>query len=210
MRSKTLVLTLLIVALLVTGCAAAAPAAAVVEEPAAQVVETVPAAEQVSAPVVVLAEDIPTDYDDAANIRSQLAYGILKLDGTANAVTADQAAALLPLWQAVLLFSSDTTTASAELTAVQDQIAQTLTPEQFQAILTMRITNTELNTYYGELGIVVSTPEPGMVPGSKKNMSEEDRQATRAAAQASGVETGRGQASRTALIDKVIEYLQSR
>jgi len=209
MRSKKWILTLMIAALLVTGCAAAAPAAAGVEEPVAQAAVTVPGAEYVSEPVVVLAEDLPIDYDDAANIRSQLAYGILKLDGTPNAITSEQAAALLPLWQAVQLFSSDPTTASAELTAVQDQIAQTLTPEQFQAILTMRITNTELNAYYGELGITVSTPEPGMVPGSKKNMSEEDRQATRAAAQASGIETGRGQASRTALIDKVIEYLLS-
>jgi hypothetical protein len=182
----------------------------VVDESAAQVAETVPAAQQVSEQAAVLAEDIPTDYEDAANIRSQLAYGILKLDGTPNAITHEQAAALLPLWQAVLLFSNDATTASAEMTAVQDQIAQALTPEQFQAIVAMRITNTELNAYYAENGIMVSTPEPGMVPGSKKNMPEEDRQATRAALMAAGVEVGRGQASRTALIDKVIEYLQSR
>ena len=36
------------------------------------------------------------DYNDALSVRNQLAYGTLKLEGSAEAITAEQAAKLLP------------------------------------------------------------------------------------------------------------------
>ena len=39
-----------------------------------------------------------TSYPDALDVRSQLALGTMQLEGTGNAVTAEQAQALLPLW----------------------------------------------------------------------------------------------------------------
>ena len=39
-----------------------------------------------------------TDFENAKSIITQLTLGIIKLDGTALAVTKDQATALLPLW----------------------------------------------------------------------------------------------------------------
>ena len=160
-------------------------------------------------PALLTADMVDTTFDDAANIRSQLAYGIMKLDGTPNAISSEQASILIPFWQAVLLLTTDSLTASEELTAVQDQIVQTLTPAQFQAIVEMKITNTALSAYYAEMGVVMTTQASGVVPGSKKDMSEQDKQATRTANQEAGLESGSGQAARTLLIEKVIEYLSS-
>jgi hypothetical protein len=42
-------------------------------------------------------------YEGALPVSSQLALGTFQLEGTENAVTPAQAAALLPLWQAVAL-----------------------------------------------------------------------------------------------------------
>lgn len=214
MKFKPVTIIVLLSAVLLSACApAAAPAAEVLTGDTANAVPVETASvnnESVAAETTTLTADmLDITFDDAANIRSQLAYGLMKLEGTANAVTSEQAASLVPLWQAVLLLSTDSMTASEELTAVQDQIAQALTLEQFQAIADMKITNTVLSAYYAEMGIVMSTPAPGVVPGSKKNMSEEDKQATRAANAAAGISSGNGQSARTLLIEKVIEYLTS-
>jgi hypothetical protein len=136
-----------------------------------------------------------------------LAYGTLKLADTPNAVTLEQAKTLIPLWQAVISLSGDTTTASAELTAVQDQITAAMTAEQLKAIADMKITNTGLNEFYAEYGISLPTPIPGVtkVPGSGK--TEEEKAAAQATAAALGQTTGTGQTTKTLLFEKTIEYL---
>lgn len=157
---------------------------------------------------------LKTDYADAASLRNQLALGTLKLEGTANAVTAEQAKALLPLWQAIVALSGTTTTAEAELTAVQNQIAAALQPAQLQAIGALQLTTTQLNAFYAEKGIVMPTPVPGVtkVPGSGSNVSSADKEATRTAASALGTPTssGAGQAAKTLLFETVIELLTAR
>jgi hypothetical protein len=191
MKSTPLFLLFSLLALTLSACAPAVPAASA------------------PAPVSAAAAAIDLTFPDAANLRSQLAYGLLKLDGSPNAVTPAQARILLPLWQAMLTLSAETTTAPEELTAVQDQITQALTPAQIQAIAALKITNVELSTYYAKFGVSLPTPVPGetKVPGAKKNMSETDKLATRTAAEASGLPTGGGQAAKTLLFEKVIEYL---
>jgi hypothetical protein len=105
---------------------------------ASLLVACAPAAETASvAPTSIAGEYLTTEYTDAANLRNQLAFGIVKLGDTPNAVTSDQAQTLIPLWQAIIALSGDTTTASEELTAVQDQIVATLTPEQLHSIAAM-------------------------------------------------------------------------
>ena len=149
------------------------------------------------------------EYSDAANLRSQLAYGIIKLADTPNAITPEQARTLIPLWQAVISLSDDTTTASEELTAVQDQITAALTQDQLKAIAEMRITNAGLNEFYAVYGIVLPTPIPGVtkVPGSGSGKTEEEKAAAQATAAASGQTTVTGQAAKTLLFEKTIEYL---
>lgn len=147
------------------------------------------------------------EYSDAASIRSQLAYGTLKLTD----VTPEQAKTLIPLWQAVVSLSGDETTAAEELTAVQDQITAAMTESQLQTIAEMQITNAGLNAFYAEYGIVLPTPVPGVtkVPGSGSGKTEEEKAAAHAAAEASGQTTGTGQSAKTLLFEKTIEYLTS-
>jgi len=165
------------------------------------------------APTSIAGEYLITDFADAANLRNQLAYGIMQLDGTDNAVTVEQANTMIPLWQAVIALSGDTTTANEELTAVQDQIVATLNEGQLQAIASMQITNAALNTFYAEYGIVMPTPVPGVtkVPGSGGGKTEEEKAAAEAAAVASGQTTGSGagKAAKTLLFEKTIEYLMT-
>ncbi len=139
-------------------------------------------------PTPLSAAYLSTTYPDATSLRNQLALGTLKLEGTANAVTAEQAKALLPLWQAIVALSGTTTTAEAELTAVQNQIVEGLLPAQLQAIGALQLTTAQLNAFYAEKGIVMPTPAPGVtkVAGSGSSLSTEDKEATRTAAAALG------------------------
>ena len=188
MKTSNLLLIITLFALTLSACAPAAPAA-------------VPTSAAVSA--------IDITFADAASLRSQLAYGTIKLKGSSNVITPEQAKTLIPLWQAMVTLSGDTTTATEELTAVQDQITQALTLVQVQTIAEMKITNTELNSFYAEFGIVLPTPVPGVtkVPGSGK--TEAEKVAAQATAAASGLTSGTGMAAKTLLFDKVIEYLKT-
>jgi hypothetical protein len=165
-------------------------------------------------PTPLVAAYLKTDYTDATNVRNQLALGTLKLEGTSNAITPEQAKALLPLWQAIVALSGNTATAEAELTAVQNQIAEALQPAQLQAIGALQLTTAQLNAFNAEKGIVMPTPVPGVtkVPGSGSGISQADKEATRTAAEASGavVGTGAGQVAKTALFNAVLELLTAR
>ncbi len=191
MKYTSFFLVLSLLALTISACAPAAPAAIV------------------AAPSSVAATAIDITFTDAASLRSQLAYGMLKLKDSPNTITPEQAKLLIPLWQAIITLSGDETTAAEELTAVQDQITQALTPAQIQEVAAMKITNAELNTYYAQFGVALPTPIPGVtkVPGSSK--TEAEKAASRATAAAAGLTTGTGMTAKTLLFEKVIEYLTS-
>ena len=107
------------------------------------------------------------DYNDALSVRNQLAYGTLKLEGSAETITAEQAAKLLPLWQALKTLSASSTSATEEVTAVQSQISAAMAPAQVSVIAGLKLTNAMLQAYYVEIGVsVASTPEPGVTPQS--------------------------------------------
>jgi hypothetical protein len=202
---------MLLLSFIIAACGAASPAAPEAGAPQAEVVSPGDAT-----PTPYAAAYLSTAYADAASLRNQLAYGTLQLEGSQNAVTTEQAKTLLPLWQAILALSGDETTAAEELTAVQNQISEAMTPVQLEAIAALQITNASLNTFYAERGIVLPTPAPGVtkVPGSGKNVAPEDKEATRTAAEALGTPVGTGsstgQAARTLLFDTVIELLSIR
>ncbi|MCB0014644.1 MAG: hypothetical protein KDE34_22170 [Anaerolineales bacterium] len=154
-------------------------------------------------------------YDDALTIRNQLLLGSLRLEEGQLAITAEQAAELTTLWQALAALSASGTAAPEETEAIQNQIIAALTPEQVRAIATMGLTNGELQAFYVEAGISeVKTPEPGMTPqsesGGMRNLSQADREATRTA---SGGEVGGGNSSGSksdALLALVLEMLASK
>ena len=105
---------------------------------------------------------------------TKLLIGIFKLEDTELVVTSEQAKSLLPLWQAVRSLSNSDTAASAEMAAVEQQIQDTLTPEQMDQINAMQLTRADLQTLAGELGIsfgggnranATGTPGAGGFPG---------------------------------------------
>lgn len=108
----------------------------------------------------------------------QLAAGMLKLDGTSNAVTAQQAAQLLPLWQSLQQTMSTpvaqatpqgTVTPgprfnqammqemSTQITAIQNA----MTPAQIQAITDMNLNRQDINTVFQQAGISMGGPGQG-------------------------------------------------
>jgi hypothetical protein len=100
---------------------------------------------------------------------NMLMVGTLKLEGTDQAVSADEAAILLPLWQAYRSLSSSQTAAEAEVDALLNQIQSTMTTEQVKAIEAMNLTDTDMmnlmQTIGGGMG-PQGTPNPKSTPGA--------------------------------------------
>lgn len=111
---------------------------------------------------------------------SRLAIGTILLDGTENEITQEQAAELLLLWQAVQSLSSSDTAAVQEIQGLYDQIDETLTDAQRQAIAEMDMSRESMNETFQALGI-----DLGAGAGRFGDLTEEQR-ATMEAARASG------------------------
>jgi hypothetical protein len=135
-------------------------------------------------------------------VDNRLAYGILKLEGTSNAVTATQAKQLLPFWQQIqtLMSSAGTagnnsgsnSTTAGDLQTVYQQIQQVLTTEQVTAIEQDNMTQADIQALMQQYNIQIT---PGAVPngGNFPTLSPEER-ATRVAQfqQTPGAGGGRG------------------
>ena len=115
--------------------------------------------------------------------------GMLKLEGTEQAVTPDQAKALLPLWQA---FQGGALQASAERNAVMAQIEAQMTPAQLEAIAALQLTPDDLRSWAQEQGLNI-----GMGMGGDQGSSP-DAQATRRAGFAGGEDMSPEMAARRA------------
>lgn len=83
----------------------------------------------------------------------QLAVGTLLLDESGQPISAETAAELLPLWKAVRSLGSNSTITNQEYQALFDQIKETLTSEQMDAITGMELTRDDLMTLSEKLGI---------------------------------------------------------
>ena len=214
---KHTILSLMVVFMLtlttvMSGCGGdAAPTTAEPEEAQGEETEeTVPDSED------ILTDILSDDYEDALSARNQLALGTLKLEGSGNAVTSEQAQELALYWQALKALAADSTSATEETTAVQAQIVEAMTQEQLEAIAAMQLTSADLNEFYVEQGVELTTPEPGVTPQGGKNsgLSQEDREATRTAAEALGTPVGTGGGGgaerRDILLDTLIELLGQR
>lgn len=99
------------------------------------------------------AQSNPQPDDASLPLATRLAIGTLKLEDTDQAVTAEQAASLLTLWQAYQALSNSDTAAAAELDAVIKQIQAAMTPEQIAAIEAMQLTRQSVAEVMQSLGI---------------------------------------------------------
>ncbi len=86
------------------------------------------------------------------NDMSELIIGTLKLDGTANAVSKEQAAALVPMWQVYKQLMTSDTAAQEEITGLGKQIKGTMTSEQLKAISKLSLTQADLMSYMQQAG----------------------------------------------------------
>lgn len=109
----------------------------------------------------------------------QLAAGMLKLDGTSNAVTAQQAAQLLPLWQSLQQIESTpvaqgtpqgagtpgggrfNSTMMQQMSAQIVLIQNAMTPAQIQAITAMNLSMQDIFTAFQQAGITMTGPGQG-------------------------------------------------
>ncbi len=96
--------------------------------------------------------DPMTDFANQP-IENKLAVGILSLEGTDKAVTADQAKAMLPLWEAVKSLRTDTKTTAQEMSGLYQQIQQLLTPDQVQAIQGLNLNSQEVQALMEKYGL---------------------------------------------------------
>ena len=186
MKFWTITLSLILVASVLAGCSGGGDAPGSTEEQAApaQVIEENVDDEGYTSEVLV------TSYEGALPSSNQLALGIFQLRGTDNAVTPEQANALLPLWQAL---QGDALQGDAETNVVLKQIEGVLTSEQLEAIIAMQLTRDDMGTWMQEQGVNLGPP-PGAQggQGGLGNLSDEDRASRRATRQAGG-EGGFGQ-----------------
>lgn len=96
---------------------------------------------------------------DALN---RLAFGTLKLEGSENAVTAEQAKKLLPLWQ---MIQSGALKSDAESQAVVTQIENQMTEAQVAAM--GELTFEDMRTWMQEQGLGMAGPAGGQAPGGQ-------------------------------------------
>jgi len=105
----------------------------------------------------------------------QVVLGTFKLEGTSQAVTAKQAADLVPLWEVYSSLTQSDTAAQAEIDSLIQQIQDTMTRDQMQTIQKMNLTRQDMFTLLQEKGISFGGPRAsgtqtangssGFVPG---------------------------------------------
>ena len=91
----------------------------------------------------------------------QVAIGTIKLDETDNAITAEQAAELLPLWQTLQVLYSSDTAANQEIDALATQIQEAMTDKQTQAITAMNLTRQDMFAIMQSQGMAFGGAQSG-------------------------------------------------
>jgi uncharacterized protein YcfL len=131
-----------------------------------------------------------SDYENAVPVAMQLLLGTYQLDGTDQAVTAEQASKLLPLWNEYKTLSMSNMPAQgsaspmqggtpeapqgmdaetqAQLDALLTQIQAAMTPAQIEAIAAMQITQDKAMSLMQQMGMPSGGPPAanGSAPGS--------------------------------------------
>jgi hypothetical protein len=84
---------------------------------------------------------------NSASAQTELMVGVLKLEGTDQAVTSKQASELLPLWEVIKVLANGSTSSQAEMQAAFRQVKETLTASQLQAIADMKLTSQDITAF---------------------------------------------------------------
>ena len=128
MKKKMWILALIILALFLAGCQG----------------ENTPEVE---------AGALNTNYaEDALPIDTQLIVGTINLEETELAIDAEMAEELLPLWKMYKSLVESDITVQEEITALINQIQDTMTSEQIEAIVSMELTKEDMATLNQGMG----------------------------------------------------------
>jgi hypothetical protein len=162
----------------------------------------------------------------------QLAAGMLKLDGTSNAVTAQQAAQLLPLWQSLQQIESTpvaqgtpqgTGTPGGRFNSAMMQqmsaqivlIQNAMTPAQIQAITALNLSMQDIFTTFQQAGITMTGPGQG--GGFRQNggtftppQGTPRAPGTPGAFQGNGGRRGFGNFLPQSVVNGIVQYLQKK
>lgn len=111
-----------------------------------------------------------TSYSDALAVPVQLAVGTIQLDGTENAVTAEQAGELLTLWQGYASLLSGGYAAQEEYDGLQHQIEETMSAAQLQSIAKLELTADDMGSIMAKMG-PVSEARPARNPAGSSSSS---------------------------------------
>jgi hypothetical protein len=120
----------------------------------------------------------------------KLLLGTFSLEGSDQAVSAEQAAQLLPLWKAMKSLSSSDTTSQDEINALINQIEESMTEEQMTAIDAMNLDNQSMMDIMQDLGISMGPSNLNGTPASAEQ--EATRQAFRESGGVGGFVPGDG------------------
>ena len=161
-----------------------------------------------AAPVATAsASRLDTSFEGALPQRNQLLLGTLRLEDGNSAVTKEQAAKLLPLWQGVRATMNSGAASEAETNALLAQIETVLTADQIAAIGELQLTQLKLQEWAKSQGLSVGTGEgAAMGGGSGQSLSPEARATRQAERGATGTSGGMA----AALVDAVIKLLESK
>jgi hypothetical protein len=164
------------------------------------------------------------------SLAMKLALGTFKLEETEHPITTELAQTLLPLWKAISSLSESETTTAQEIDAIVSQIQASMMSEQILAIDAMGLTDQDMASVAGELGLELGDgrfgemdPElqaSGMAPpdglvsgqfgdqqGSFAALSPEQQQAAMEAREGLG-QSGLGVP--VPVLEAVIEFLENK
>ncbi len=94
-----------------------------------------------------------SDTSTSLSPQAELLVGTFKLEYTSEAITAEQAKSLLPLWRTLQALSNSSTAANEEINAVVDQIKSTLTTAQMDKITAMKLTRQDMMSIMSQAGV---------------------------------------------------------
>ena len=163
MRFASIGLVLVLMSTVLVGCGGGEAAPAPVEEEVGD---------------AYASDVLDASYDGALGAAAQLALGTIQLEETEEVVTPEQAAALLPLWQAL----QGGVTARAEVNALMKQIEGTMAAGQLEAIAAMQLTQEDMRVWMQGHGLGMGGGQgQGRPGGGGGEALTEDERATRRA-----------------------------
>jgi hypothetical protein len=121
----------------------------------------------------------PAGGTPEVSLENRLAIGTLELEGTAQAVTADQAKQILPLWSTIKDMMANPATTTSDLLAEYQRVEGDMTSDQLQAIQNLTLSQSDTQALMKKYNIQV-TPFPGETGGAFATLSPDER-ATRTA-----------------------------